>query len=189
MSSQLDEWLSSQVVIEWAAIQPPLADIDLRPYLFVTKDRKDYFGITTVLGHISAIAEGLLGPKITIQAKEEELKSLAVPEAAQVFELVRSRIVSSGSFDAEPAGVAGLNVLVKSQPTLQPNLLDFLESLPVDHLGPWVVRGWDDALKDPDAKARFGHLILQWGKVSKNTMLKAAATATAGVLQTTKRGS
>jgi hypothetical protein len=56
-SAQVTEWLSSQAVKSWARIAPPIGTLDLRPYLFVAKDRKDYFGATSVLGHLAAVAE------------------------------------------------------------------------------------------------------------------------------------
>jgi len=172
----LSEWLSSQYIKSWAAISPSLADMDLRPYLFVTKDRKDYFGATTVLGHLAVIAEKLFGPKIVVQAHEQELTQLASPEAAQVFELLRSRIMSGASFELEPDGIAGLTVLVKAHSSLQSNLLDFLDTLPDERLGAWVVRGWGEVIRNEESEKRFNQLLQKWSK-SKNSMLKTAATA------------
>jgi hypothetical protein len=187
-SPQLSEWLSDQRIVHWAVIQPALADIDLRPYLFVTKDRKDYFGTTTAIGYLALIAEELFGSKIIVQAKEEDLKRLAVPEAAQVFELVRSRVIGGGIFETEPAGIAGLSVLVKAQPALQPDLLDFLESLPDEHLGAWVVTGWADAIIDSEAKMRFTRLIDRWEKSAKDPILKTTAATMAKVSRTQRGG-
>jgi hypothetical protein len=92
----------------------------------VTKDRKDYFGAATAFGQVAAIVDRLLGGRLAVQAEETSLRSLAPPEAAQVFEMLRARIVASGSFDKAPHGVEGLTVLVRAQPPLKPNLLDFL---------------------------------------------------------------
>ena len=77
---------------------------------------------------------------MVVQGFEAELKQLAQPEADKVFEAVRGRIVSAGEFSTKPEGIDGLIVLVKAQPGLQGPLLDFLESLPKDKCGPWVVR-------------------------------------------------
>ncbi len=170
----LDEWLSSQAVREWALVQPPLAGVDLRPYLFVAKDRKDYFGPASILGRLAVVAEQLFGPKIAIQSLESDLKLLAVPEAAQIFEAVRSRIISGDVFDKLPPGVDGLSVLVRAQPSLQNDLLNFLEGLPVDRLGPWVIGGWQGVIKDSDGVARLNGLLNSWAK-SSNQLLKAAA--------------
>jgi predicted KAP-like P-loop ATPase len=179
-SALLSEWLSSPAIKAWAAVPIAIGREDLRPYLFVAKDRKDYFGAASVLGHLAAVVEQLFGGKFAVQSLEADLKRLAPPEAAQVFEAVRGRVVGGDSFEIEPPGVAGLAVLVKAHPTLQSNLVDFLETLPRDRLGPWVCGGWEGVLKDGDATQRFDRLLQTWGKEG-GTMLKAAAT---GVLRT-----
>ncbi len=179
-SALLSEWLSSPAIKAWAVVPTAIGGEDLRPYLFVAKDRKDYFGAASVLGHLAAVVEQLFGAKFAVQGLEADLKRLAPPEAAQIFEAVRGRIVGGDSFDTEPPGAAGLVVLVKAHPTLQANLVDFLEALPRDRLGPWVCGGWEGVLKDGDATQRFDRLLQTWGKEG-GAMLKAAAT---GVLRT-----
>jgi hypothetical protein len=96
---------------------------------------------------------------------------------------VRSRIVGGDTFDTEPAGAAGLTVLVKAHPGLQPTLLDFLESLPSQRLGPWVCSGWDGVIKDADANQRFDRLLDKWSKEGAQ-MLKTAAR---GILKTRQK--
>lgn len=179
-SALLSEWLSSPAIKAWAAVPTAIGGEDLRPYLFVAKDRKDYFGAASVLGHLAAVVEQLFGGKFAVQGLEADLKRLATPEAAQVFEAVRGRIVGGDSFDTEPPGAAGLAVLVKAHPTLQGNLLDFLEALPRDRLGPWACSGWEGVLKDAEATQRFDRVLQAWGK-DGGAMLKAAAM---GVLRT-----
>ncbi|MDP1773941.1 MAG: Qat anti-phage system ATPase QatA [Methylobacter sp.] len=176
-STILSEWKASQSIMAWARVQPSLAEIDLRPYLFVTKDKKDYFGPASALGHLAKVAEKLFESKLSVQALESELKLLAQPEAESLFEAVRTKIMSGDNFDTQPVGVDGLAVLVKAQPSLQGKLLDFLDALPVSRCGPWVVGGWHSALKDTDAIARYEKLLDGWSKLTNNQMLKLAAAA------------
>ena len=171
----LSEWKSSDTVCDWARVQPTLSGVDLRPYLFVTKDKKDYFGAVSVLGHLAGVVEKLFGGKMMVQGYEAELKQLAQPEADKVFEAVRTTIMGTGTFDTMPPGVDGLIVLVKAQPGLQGKLLDFLEALPSSKCGPWAVRGWQGVIKDPDCVARLTKLLTDWSKVANNTTLKATA--------------
>ena len=171
----LSEWKSSDTVCDWARVQPTLSGVDLRPYLFVTKDKKDYFGAVSVLGHLASVVEKLFGGKMMVQGYEAELKQLAQPEADKVFEAVRTTIMGTGTFDTMPPGVDGLIVLVKAQPGLQGKLLDFLEALPSSKCGPWAVRGWQGVIKDPDCVARLTKLLTDWSKVANNTTLKATA--------------
>ncbi|MCA1371518.1 NTPase KAP [Bradyrhizobium sp. BRP14] len=179
-SAQLGEWLSSPAIKAWAMVPTMIGDEDLRPYLFVAKDRKDYFGAASVLGHLAAVVEQLFGGKFAVQGLEADLKRLAPPEAAQVFEAVRGRIVGADAFDTEPAGAAGLAVLIKAHPTLQGQLVDFLDALPRDRLGPWVCGGWEGVIKDGETVQRFDRLLQTWGKEG-GPMLRAAAN---GVLRT-----
>ncbi len=183
-SALLNEWLAAPAVKSWALVAPPMGTMDLRPYLFVAKDRKDYFGATSILGRLAAVAEKLLGPKIAVQAMEPELRQLAIAEAGQVFEAVRTRIVSGDTFDKEPAGAAGLAVLVKAHPGLQGNLLEFLESLPRNRLGPWACSGWESVIKDPPMSQRYDNLLDAWSK-DGGPFLKGAAS---GALRTRKQG-
>lgn len=174
-SAVLTEWKSSDTVRDWALVQPLLSGIDLRPYLFVTKDKKDYFGPVSVLGHLASVVEKLFGGKMTVQGYETELKQLVQPEADKVFEAVRTKIMGTGAFETLPAGVDGLIVLVKAQPGLQSKLLDFLEALPTSKCGPWVVRGWQGVVKDMECVVRLTTLLTEWSKVTNNLALKAAA--------------
>lgn len=63
------EWLASDSAKEWAKLRPSMAGVDLRPYLFVAKDRKDYCGAVTQFGQVAAIAEKLLGAQISVKRK------------------------------------------------------------------------------------------------------------------------
>jgi predicted KAP-like P-loop ATPase len=180
----LTEWKAGDAIRAWARLVPVLAEVDLRPYLFVTKDRKDYFGAASVLGRLTAVVEKLLGPKLAVQAFEGELKQLVPAEAAQVFEELRGRIMGGDAFDTVPPGVDGLAVLVRAHPTLQANLVDLLEALPASRCGPWPASGWEGVIKDSDAVARFEKLLQGWSTSGSN-FLKPTANA---ALRTRKGG-
>ncbi len=173
----LAEWKSSETICDWACLSPKLSGIDLRPYLFVTKDKKDYFGPVSVLGHLAGVVEKLFGGKMTVQSYEAELKQLVQPEAEKVFEAVRTKIMSTGAFDTKPPGIDGLVVLVKAQPGLQTRLMDFLEALPSGKCGPWAVSGWQGVIKDAECVARLTKLLGDWSKATNNPGLKASAEA------------
>lgn len=176
-SAVLTEWKSLETVRDWVRLSPKLSGLDLRPYLFVTKDKKDYFGPVSVLGHLAGVVEKLFGGKMTVQGYEAELKQLVQPEAEKVFEAVRSKVMSTGTFDTRPTGIEGLVVLVKAQPGLQTRLMDFLEALPSGRCGPWAVSGWQGVIKDTECATRLTKLLGDWSKVTNNPGLKASAEA------------
>ncbi|WP_029084644.1 Qat anti-phage system ATPase QatA [Bradyrhizobium sp. th.b2] len=175
-SALLAEWLASPQIRAWARVQPSLADVDLRPYLFVTKDRKDYFGASSALGHLTGVVEKLLGAKLAVQGLDPELRGLKPVEAAQVFEAVRARVMGSDSFQTIPPGIDGVTVLVKTHPVLQTNLLDLLDALPADRCGAWPVSGWNGVITEPANLTRLNGIIERWEE-SGSKPLKAAAAA------------
>lgn len=174
------EWLTYPGVAGWAKIDPALADIDLRPYLFVAKERKDFFSGTSTLGHLAPLAEKLFGPKITVQGLDTELRKLSATDAALLYEGVRSRIMATAALEVQPGGVDGLIVLVKAHPALQSNLMEFLENLPRAKIGAWVVRGWEGVFTDAHVE-RYARAVQSWASVPDNPMLKAAAGAVVGL--------
>jgi len=180
-----DKWKDDPHVVEWIKIEPLLGTTDLRPYLFVTRDRKNYFETLTVLGPVAILVESLLGPKISVQGKEPEIKLLTFTEATSIFEQIRRRIIENDEFKTQPAGIEGLSVLVKAHPDLQVHLLDFLESLPDEKLGPWVVSGWSEVIKEPGMSDRYMKLLQRWSS-GVNVGLQTAAN---GVMTIYKRAS
>lgn len=176
-SAALQEWKATEAMCSWARVLPAIGTVDLRPYLFVTKDKKDFFGPISTLGHLAAVADKLFGPKLAVQGHLDEFRQLKAPEADKVFEAVRSRIVGADTFDTLPNGINGLRVLVQAQPLLQGRLIDFLESLPKARCGAWVVSGWQGVVVDAGCLARFDVLLGDWSKAPSSAELRAAAQA------------
>lgn len=174
-SAVLTEWLVWPQALSWARLQPALGEVDLRPYLFVAKDRKDFFGVSA-LGHLAAVVDRLMGRKLVVQAAESDLKGLASAEAGQVFDALCSRVLVSDGFEAEPDGIAGLQVLVKAHPVLQMQLVDFLARLPPERVGPWVVGGWAGVIIDGAASSRFDEFLDKLHQATKSQMVRSAIT-------------
>lgn len=171
----LSQWMTSDVIKAWAKLQPPLGTVDLRPYLFVTKDRKDYLAAASALGPLAAVVERLMGRRMTVSGMDAELRALAKPEASLIFDYVRRRILGAAEFVRPPAGIDGAAILVRTQPHLQSALLDMLGMLP-DTSGPWIVAGWSEVLTGDAEKRRFQTLLERWSKVGDNPALQATAT-------------
>lgn len=170
----LTQWLASDVIKAWAKLQPPLSAVDLRPYLFVTKDRKDYLAAASALGPLAAVVERLMGRRMAVSGMDAELRALAKPEASLVFDYVRRRIIGAADFARPPAGIDGAAILVRTQPHLQAALIDMLGMLP-DTTGPWVVAGWSEVLTEDAEKRRFHGLLERWSKIGDNPALQTTA--------------
>jgi hypothetical protein len=170
----LTEWKDSEAIRAWAKLSPMLAAIDLRPYIFVAKEKKDYFGAGAGLGTLSNLADKLFGNKLSVQVLENKVRNLSKVDATQIFEAIRSRIIEAANFDTEPAGTQGLTLITKVHPDLQVNLVDLLDGLPSEKLGVWCLKGWDGVIINATQKQRLDRLIDKWS-TSGSTILKAAA--------------
>ena len=162
---------------QWAAIAPPLAGHDLRPYVFVTRDRRSVFGAVTSLGGLDELVAKLLGSPLQVRQVSAEVARLQPLEAEQVFDALRAKVRDAEELAEEPAGARGLAEISRHHPFLRRALLAFLKDLPISRLGPWVVTGWTVTFAEEDVKAEFDGLLDAWAKQDENRPLKAAATA------------
>jgi hypothetical protein len=171
----VEAWRSDRTLLAWARIDPPLSEIDLRPYVFVTRDRRAYFGGTGVEGRLEAWADRLMGSSMAVAALEGDLRALPDIDVEQLFDVVRDRVLEAEDKMVSPPGIPGLTVLAKVHLPCQRRLIEMLEDLPVDGLGPWVVRGWSDVLTDGGARARLQTLIDKWAAQDESTALSTVA--------------
>lgn len=184
-TSPLPDWPNLEWAKQWAAIDPPLAENDLRPYVFVTRDRRSVFGAITALGHLDELLEKLAGPPLQVRHASAEIQRLPGPEAEQLFDALRSRVAGADDLGEQPPGAQGLALICQHHPVLQPSLVAFLRSLPVSKLGPWAVTGWSTAFSQDGPQTEFGGLVAEWAGQDENKPLESAAKA---VVQLSSRG-
>ncbi|MEM1354999.1 MAG: Qat anti-phage system ATPase QatA [Planctomycetota bacterium] len=182
--SQVDEsgkairaFLEDAEARRWAMLSPSLSGVDLRPYLFLAKDRRGFFGGLSSLGPLEDVANKLMGPEIVVRPLQPMLVKLTPSERARLFDVVRGRILAAEEFSTQPRGTDGLKALCEADQMLQRSLLDLLDSLPQAKLGPWVVGGWAKAISEPDQKLRYQRLIERWAAFDDNAVLCKAAQA------------
>jgi predicted KAP-like P-loop ATPase len=176
-----EKWANDETLCEWAALSPKLEAEDLRPYVFVTRDKKAIFGLQGG-GPLDAMADTLMGPRIQVSSHSAKLKALSESDASQIFDKLRSRILTEDSFEdttggGGPGGFQGIVVLVSEHPELQEQFIRFLEELPVSKLRVWVV---NHGVKfSGQAEASWKALMTKWGGQTENTTLANATKAVA----------
>lgn len=158
-SPMVRAWVGSEWVMNWAKLPPKLADVDLRPYLFVAKDKKDYFAASSSLGKLADLVDRLTGQKFAVQSAANEIGRLAPSDAAAVFDELRINIVGRDTYATRPAGIDGMVAIVTAHPQLEATLLDFLDSLPAGKLGVWVAGGWEACIREAENKDRLRGLL------------------------------
>ena len=129
----------------WLAIEPILNKFDLRPYVFVARDRRMFDGASEP----NELIGKLCGSKMAVRSVETEVKVLPESDANQLFEALKERVMRQGSFNTQPSGFHGISIVAKHHPRFQAELLSMLDKIEVNKLGIWVVRGWNEILTEP----------------------------------------
>lgn len=178
LSDQAAKWAESEWAVGWAKIDPRLKGVDLRPYVFVTRDKRGYFGGFAGAGHLEALVERLLAIKTRLAAAgvAGELKKLSGTDPENLFDAVKANILQSDDFSRDPPGVQGLSALVAAHPSLQRRLLTFIEELPTENLGPWAAASWSSCFVDAAVKSQFTARLNVFAGLSDNASLSKAAS-------------
>lgn len=171
----LPDWPSLEWAKQWAWIDPALAEYDLRPYVFVTRDRRGVFGAVTSLGQLDELTAKLMGPPLQIRQAAAEVGRLSAGEAEQLFDALRAKVTVIEDLSEQPSGVRGIAEICQHHTFLQLSLVALLKGLPTSKLGPWVATGWRNAFTTDEAKRDFEALLKVWSEQDENKPLKSAA--------------
>ncbi|HEX7516300.1 MAG TPA: Qat anti-phage system ATPase QatA, partial [Chthoniobacterales bacterium] len=134
------DWQRNEWIKMWAKIDPSLKDTDLRPYMFVTRDKRSYFGGAVGSSHLDRIVDAMLGKELAVRSVETQLRKLSQTEAEQVFDAAHNKIMETENFGSRPYG---LIALAKAHSALQAKLLNVIRQIPTAKLGPWASTGFD----------------------------------------------
>ncbi|WP_017739334.1 Qat anti-phage system ATPase QatA [Pseudomonas sp. CBZ-4] len=176
-SGDVHDWEKSDWISNWAAIDPALIGVDLRPYIFVTRDKRSSLIGQVAVSHLEALVDKLMGPALQIRqaATKRDIVALAEVDAENVFDALRDRIIQADEYSNQPKGVPGLIELVKQRPALQKRLVEFVRSLPTPKLGMWAPAPWHESLKDTNAIQGLEGILRGWSQQVENETLQKAA--------------
>ncbi len=128
-----DDWARA-----WAKLDPMLSKEDLRPYLFITRDKKAFISGADSAAHLQDLIDSLMGDEMAVGLSEDQVKTLAEIDAQKVIHVLSARVLELGDFKQQPKGVTGLRVLARHQPTTRRHVLKVLETMEASKLGPWA---------------------------------------------------
>jgi hypothetical protein len=177
LPAEAEEWTKNEWAKGWAAIDPLLADVDLRPYVFVTRDKRSSLGGLAAASHLEGLVEKLMGPRMMARGASQEVAKLTGPEPEEVFDAIRGRILQEDSFITEPKGVQGLIALVAAHPPLQRRLLGFVRELPIAKVGAWAASSLANCFIETTAAAEFQDVLNGWAGQAENGVLQTTAKA------------
>jgi predicted KAP-like P-loop ATPase len=167
-----DEWIK-----QWAKTNPKVSDIDLRPYLFVTRDRKVRTGVIMHSDDMQELADKLLGNEMSVAGLKNDIQILKKPDIEKLYQHLESAITNSGNLKDKPNGVPGINLLLKTHTFLQVKYCSMLDSLDVDNLGTWAVTPIN-IFSEQAAKQQYTSLLTKWKDQTTNKQLSTFAEHT-----------
>jgi hypothetical protein len=175
-STESAKWLERDWLKRWLKIDPALSGVDLRPYVFVARDKRLLAG-TMEVGGLEGLIAKLCGSQMSVRSAEAEVKVLTDADAGIVFGALRERILSATNFTTPPPGIDGVAIVAKHHMRFQSEVVSLLGSLNPKELGIWVVRGWNESITDAKAREQLITVIDEWAKQDDNIPLKKAAPA------------
>ena len=176
------KWLERDWLKGWLKLEPKLADEDLRPYVFVARDKR-LLASAAGQGGLEALVSKLCGSRMEVRTAEQEVKALSAADAGIVFNGLRERVLSVGSFNTEPQGINGLAIVAKYHPHYQSELVALVGSFDPSNLGLWALKGWSESITDQQVRGKLIEVMRGWEEQDDNTMLKSAAPNAIKTLQ------
>jgi len=164
-----DQWLT-----QWVKMDPLLGNVDLTPYLFLTREKIKYVGLAQGSELMERVVRILQGSKLEVSAANKLLEQLNDDEAEKVMDVLLDKIRSTtGSSGA--TGFAGALEISKNFKKLQTKLLHCLDGLPENKLGTWVTAGWEGIKLNSESKALLSTLLTKWSQSEDNKLLAQVA--------------
>ncbi|RZL03830.1 MAG: NTPase KAP [Rubrivivax sp.] len=184
LAQEVVDWQKNEWIRGWASIEPALTDIDLRPYVFVTRDKRGAIGGFANSAHLETIVERLMGGKLVARGAVAEVAKLSPQELDEVFGAVSDKVLEVDDLKTEPKGVQGLMVLAERSPELERRLLDFAKALDISKVGVWPV-AMISILKDAALVAEARDILVGWSEQDGNALLKRGAKAMGSIAKLT----
>jgi hypothetical protein len=178
LPKEVEEWKKDEWISAWAKIEPRIGQLDLRPYFFLTRDKRSFYAGGLTADHLDLLVDRLMGDSMTVTSAVGDIKKLPDSDAKQVFDALKARVQSADKLSAEPPGVEGITALVKNRPALQAALIQFIKELPEDQVGAWIATKLANAFTTPEMRVTFRQMLEVWDTSSKNKLLKSAAKMT-----------
>lgn len=174
--NEIKRWRDNEWIVRWLNILPTIGDTDLRPYVFVARDRplpSNGSGSDS----LDMLVQKLCHGRMAVISARSDIKSLSSADAETVFATLRERVLSADNFEIVPPGADGLAEVAKYHSRFQAEVVHLLRSINPKTLGTWAVAGWTDAITEPQSRHDLDAVIQSWADQSENTMLQIAASA------------
>lgn len=180
LSSEVESWLNDELIKEWLALEPLLSAVDLRPYVFFSRD---------VLGSMGAAIQRLSPQAQEVLSKmlsdSESIRGLAVKnastlspaDAAAVFQELGNRAGQEQDWSLDDSVLYRLFDYVSVRKDLGGELVTYLRRAPDQQIPADAIPRLRNACADSPAAKTAETLIGEWAASSSNASLKRLASA------------
>lgn len=160
---------------DWAILTPDLADIDLRPYIFISKEKAIAFEIDiTFPQKLQELYDQLTSNSASLlSAAGKGLTNINLEEATVLFNKLETECRVVDNLKVVPIPMKGLLRIIKTHTSLESRLVKLIESYPHVALGPWAVTEFSGLSL---AKDQFTQLLNVWSAQTDNASLKSIAS-------------
>lgn len=130
------DFINDPKIAKWAALDPEIAGLDLRPYLFVIRDARLVSASnlpTEVAELVGLVGQGksLLAEKTKVQKLTPELRGLLASELA-------TRLATATDASRQSASAKGIKDLINLDPGVAGIVDRAFASLPISAIGTWI---------------------------------------------------
>ncbi len=171
----IQKWVDQLHLKSWAAIEPPLQGIDLRPYVFVARDKRLIIADGVGVDKLSEIKQNLLKNKIVAAGETTKIKELLPDDVERLFQDLREELLKSDTRGSEPKALAGLKLIAEHHPKHQAELFQTITSIEPKKLGSWAVKGLGSSLSSPELEKSIQEFTVQLSQQTENLTLKQVA--------------
>jgi hypothetical protein len=182
LTSEFALWITDSWLREWLSMEPSLAEVDLKPYFFFSRDNLGLLGtagqrlsITArrVLDKIKSPSEAVRGTGL------KEVKQLSEADANAVFEALVERAKREEDLGADTASLKPMIDMAHERPALLTQLIGAIKGLPEVSLPLWVPVNVQQVCKgNAEAESAFRDILTDWSKSTINPYLASTAKST-----------
>ncbi|WP_421406617.1 Qat anti-phage system ATPase QatA [Agrobacterium tumefaciens] len=173
---RIDAWMTQPNIIPWAGQEPKIGDKDLRPYLFVVNDVKNFALLAAALDpRLLVLIDKLTKDEMSAATVLVAVAALAPEDQMLVFDELRAKVLRTTDWERKPQALTGMIQFLTKVPEFEHRYLELLAQLPAEKLGAWAASGHSRAVKTPSGEARLKQITEGWkttGSESLKSMIK-----------------
>lgn len=146
-----EKWLSSDVMKDWATVEPKLSNVDLRPYYFINQEGKNsYYGLANN-PKLEELYQKMISGDMQVAAIKNDIDKLNIDEAKSIYEMLIEEVARRNDYTDDQPEIPGIKALISTREDLQEEFISFVSEIAPDKSGAWIVSGWDGVLTSQDA--------------------------------------